>query len=114
MSSGALGLILITLLDPAQNRWQDVFLLTPLQWVALLFLAIGCSVLSFVAYNVSLTKLDASRVAVYIYFEPVITVLLGVVVLGEQLTWQIGLGAGIIAASIVMVNWLKREKTAQI
>lgn len=114
MSSGALGLILITLLDPAQNHWQDVFMLTPLQWVALLFLAIGCSVLSFVAYNISLTKLDASRVAVYIYFEPVITVLLGVVVLGEQLTWQIGLGAGIIAGSIVMVNWLKREKAVQI
>jgi len=46
MLSGALGLILLTLLNPAQNRWRDVMLLSPTQWLALLFLALVCSVLS--------------------------------------------------------------------
>lgn len=109
MFSGALGLILITLLNPAQNRWQDILLLNATQWLALLFLALACSVISFYIYNTALSKLDASRVAVYIYFEPVVTVLLGVTLLHEQLTWQAVLGALAIAGSIVLVNRLKRS-----
>jgi drug/metabolite transporter (DMT)-like permease len=112
MFSGALGLILITLLNPAQNRWQDFLLLNSTQWLALLFLALACSVISFFIYNTALSKLDASRVAVYIYFEPVVTVLLGVTLLHEELTWQAILGALAIAASIVLVNRLKRSGLA--
>ena len=113
MFSGALGLILLTLLEPAQNRWQDIALLNPIQWLALLFLAIVCSVLSYFAYNVALSKLEASRVAVFIYFEPVVAVLLGVTLLREQLTWQMLLGSAAIAGSIMLVNWLKRVKQAE-
>src|SRR5690348_3934017 len=112
MFSGALGLILFTLLDPAQNRWQDILLLNSTQWLALLFLAIACSVISFFAYNTALSKLDASRVAVYIYFEPVVTVLLGATLLHEELTWQAVLGALAIAGSIALVNWIKRSRLA--
>jgi drug/metabolite transporter (DMT)-like permease len=113
MISGAVGLGLLTLLDPLHNRWQDVVLLNPTQWLALLFLALVCSVLSYFAYNVALSKLDASRVAVSIYFEPVVAVLLGVTLLNERLTWQMVLGSLAIAGSIVLVNWLRRTKPAQ-
>lgn len=109
MSGGALGLILLSLLNPTQNHWQVVVLLNLPQWLALLFLALVCSVLCFFAYNTALSKLDASRVAVYIYFEPVVTVMLGITLLGERLTWQSGLGALAIAGSIVLVNWLRRR-----
>lgn len=112
MFSGALGLILLTLLNPTQNRWRDLMLLNHTQWLALLFLALACSVISFFAYNTALSKLDASRVAVYIYFEPVVTVLLGVTLLHELLTWQAVLGALAIAGSIVLVNWLRRSGLA--
>jgi len=84
-------------------------LLNPVQWLALLFLALVCSVLCYFAYNTALSKLDASRVAVYIYFEPVVTVVLSIFLLGEQLSWQIVLGALSIACSIVLVTWLKRR-----
>ncbi|HLX55511.1 MAG TPA: EamA family transporter [Ktedonobacteraceae bacterium] len=112
MLSGALGLVLLALLNPAQNQWRDVILLNPTQWLALLFLVLVCSVLSYFAYNRALSKLDASRVAVYIYFEPIVTVLLGVTLLREQLTWQSVLGSLAIAASIVLVNWIKRSRPA--
>ena len=68
--------------------------------------------LSYFAYNVALSKLAASRVTVYLYFEPVVAVLLGVTLLGERLTWQMVLGTLAIAGSVVLVNWLKREKRA--
>ncbi|HLI07538.1 MAG TPA: EamA family transporter [Ktedonobacteraceae bacterium] len=109
MFAGACGLILLALLNPAQNRWQDLTLLNPVQWLALLFLALGCSVLSYFAYNMALSKLDASRVAVYNYFEPVVTVMLSIVLLGEQLGWQIILGTLSIACSVLLVTWLQRR-----
>ncbi len=110
MISGAIGLMLLSFLDPAGNQWKKVVLLDMMQWIALLFLAVGCSVLAYFTYNVALSKRDASRVAVYFYMEPVITVILGMTLLGEQLTWQIIVGAIAIGASIVIVNLMKRQE----
>lgn len=111
MFSGALGLILLTLLDPGHNRWRDVALLNGTQWAALLFLAVVCSVLSYFAYNRALSMLPAARVTVYLYFEPVVAVLLGMTLLGEQFTWQMLLGTLAIAGSVLLVN--RRKKAAQ-
>lgn|SRR2546427_6305719 len=110
MISGAIGLVLLSLLDPARNQWKKVLLLEVNQWIALLFLAVGCSVLAYFTYNVALSKRDASRVAVYFYVEPIVTVVLGMVLLGEQLTWQIIVGAIAIGASVVIVNLMKRQE----
>ncbi len=110
MISGALGLLLLSLLDPMNNRWSEVARLDTIQWVALLFLAIVCSVIAYFVYNIALTKVDASRAAVYIYFEPVVTVLLGVMLLDERLTWQIVIGAAAIGGSVALVNLVKKKK----
>ncbi len=77
------------------------------QWVALLFLALVCSVIAYFVYNFALTRVAASRVAVYVYFEPVVAVLLGVTLLGESLSWQTIGGAVAIGLSVVMVNLVK-------
>ena len=108
MMSGALGLLLLSLVDPASNRWDAVIRLDIIQWGALFFLAVVCSVVAYFVYNFALTKIEASRVAVYIYFEPVVTVLLGVTLLGEHLSWQTLVGAAIIAASVLIVNLLTK------
>ncbi len=110
MISGALGLVLLSLLDPVNNRWSEVARLDTIQWAAMLFLAIVCSVIAYFVYNVALTRVDASRAAVYIYFEPVVTVLLGVMLLDERLTWQIVIGAAAIGGSVALVNLVKKKK----
>lgn len=108
MLSGAIGLGLLSLTDPISNRWGDIIRLDGSQWVALLFLSLGCSVIAYFVYNFALSKISASRVAVYIYFEPVVAVILGVTLLGERLSWQTLCGAVVIGASVVIVNLLKR------
>jgi drug/metabolite transporter (DMT)-like permease len=107
MISGALGLLILSCVDPT-SHWESVPLLDASQWLAILFLALACSVLAYFAYNIALSKIDASRVAVYFYFEPVVSVVLGVLLLGEQLTWQTLLGTAIIGGSIVTVNRMKQ------
>ena len=82
--------------------------LDTLQWIALLFLAIVCSIIAYFVYNLALTKIAASRAAVYIYFEPVVTVLLSITLLGERLNWQTIVGTVAIGGSVAMVNLLKK------
>ena len=101
---------MLSLLNPATNRWSDVARLNTIQWIALVFLATVCSVIAYFAYNVALTRLEASRVAVYIYFEPVVAILLGVTLLGESLSWQTLAGAATIGVSVVAVHLVKKGK----
>jgi drug/metabolite transporter (DMT)-like permease len=108
MISGTISLLLFSLIDPVNNRWGDVVRLDAAQWVALLFLALVCSVVAYFVYNFALTRIPASRAAVYIYFEPVVTVLFGVTLLSESLSWQTILGAATIGLSVVIVNVVKK------
>ncbi len=108
MLSGAVGLILLSSLDPVGNHWGVIVRLDGVQWFALLFLSVVCSVIAYFAYNTALTRIAASKVAVYIYFEPVVTVLLGVTLLGEPLNWQVIVGAGAIAGSIAVITLTKQ------
>jgi drug/metabolite transporter (DMT)-like permease len=108
MISGATGLVLLSLLDPPRNQWSEVAQLDTVQWIALLFLSVVCSVIAYFAYNSALTKIAASRAAVYIYFEPVVAVLFGVTLLGEPLSWQIVVGALSIAGAVAIVNLIKK------
>jgi drug/metabolite transporter (DMT)-like permease len=109
MVSGALGLVILSFFDPVGDHWNTVVQLNTTQWLALLFLAVGCSVMAYFAYNVALSKRDASRVTIYFYLEPVVTVVLGVALLGEQLNWQIIVGGIAIFTSVVMVHLMKRQ-----
>jgi len=110
MTSGALGLLALSLADPATNRWSAVARLDAAQWIALLFLSLVCSVAAYFAYNSALTKLPASRAAVFVYFEPVVAVALGATVLDERLSAQAVAGTAVIAVSVVLLQMRSRWK----
>jgi drug/metabolite transporter (DMT)-like permease len=61
-------------------------------------------VAAYFAYNFVLTRMPAGKAAAYIYFEPVVAVLLGVTLLHEHLTVFTVAGAVLIAASVVIVH----------
>ncbi len=73
-------------------------------WLAVLFLGILCSGLAYIFWYDALKSIPASQVGVFLYIEPMVTVLVAWVVLGEQLTWAAWLGGAIILAGIWMVN----------
>ncbi len=110
MLSGALGLGLLSLADPASNQWSALGRLDAAQWAALLYLALVCSVAAYVVYNVALTRMPASRAAVWVYVEPVVAVALGALLLNERLSLAGVLGAGLIAVSVVLVHLLGRDR----
>lgn len=79
---GAIGLIPFYLLTPHAPLTN-----LPLDAVAsILFLALFCSIIAYLVYNIALEKMDASSVALYIYFVPLSTIVLAWLILGESMT----------------------------
>ncbi|MCW3790693.1 DMT family transporter [Paenibacillus sp. LS1] len=58
-----------------------------------LYLGLGASALCFVTWNRTVSLLGAIKASVYIYLVPVITVVSSAIILREQITWVILLGA---------------------
>jgi len=52
---------------------------------AIVFLAIFCSIIAYLVYNVALERMDASKVGLYIYFVPLSTIVLSWLILGETM-----------------------------
>ncbi|MCF7753706.1 DMT family transporter [Paenibacillus xylanexedens] len=59
----------------------------------ILYLGLGASALCFVTWNRAVNLLGAIKTSVYIYLVPVITVVSSALILQEQITWVILLGA---------------------
>jgi drug/metabolite transporter (DMT)-like permease len=80
--------------SPLAFRW------TFLAVAALLYLALGCSVLAFWLNYWLLRRLDATNVLLMSIIEPLLAVLLGALVLGESLTARALLGGACVLLSV--------------
>jgi drug/metabolite transporter (DMT)-like permease len=75
---------------------------------SILFLSVFCSIIAYLVYNVALETMDASQVAIFIYFVPLATIVLAWLVLGEGLTVASGIGGLLVLAGM----WIAERKTA--
>jgi drug/metabolite transporter (DMT)-like permease len=82
----------------------------PITWAALLFLGVLCSGLALVLWYYLLHEIGPTRTTLVCYAFPLGGVILGVVFLREELTWQLFLGAILIVLCIIAVTLpLKRR-----
>ena len=74
-------------------------------WIALAYLIVIGSIVAFSAYGIAIRTLPTATVATYAYVNPVIAVLLGALILGEQLTpAMIGGGVLVVGAVVLVVR----------
>ena len=74
-------------------------------WIALGYLTVIGSIVAFSAYGIAIRALPTATVATYAYVNPVIAVLLGALILGEQLTpAMIGGGVLVVGAVVLVVR----------
>ena len=99
--AGALGLCLLA---GVGEDWGSLLQLSAAQWGAILYLALGCSVLAYLAYNRALAEVEASRAAAWLYLEPVVAVALGALLLDEEVAVQTLVGGAIIVAALVVAG----------
>ncbi len=99
--AGALVLLaLVALFDD----WRLLLALSAQQWLAVGYLAVGCSVLAFLGYITALSLLEAGRAAVWTYLEPPIALLFGALLLGETITPASLLGGVLIGVAVWVVS----------
>jgi drug/metabolite transporter (DMT)-like permease len=73
-------------------------------WLSVLFLGFLCSGLAYIFWYDALKSIPASQVSVFLYIEPLVTVIVAWAVLGEQLSLIALLGGVVILAGVWMVN----------
>ncbi|MGN1019111.1 MAG: DMT family transporter [Aristaeellaceae bacterium] len=105
----------------AMNTWQALIALATLipmaladpcdltaiplsGWLAAAALAVICSALCYWLYGNALHEMSPLASAIFINLIPLTTLLGGVMLLGETLTWQAGVGGAMIIGSIFLVN----------
>jgi drug/metabolite transporter (DMT)-like permease len=77
----------------------------PITWVALVWLGVLGSGLALILWYYLLHEIGPTRTTLVSYIFPLGGVILGVIFLREDLTWQLFFGALLIIASLVVVNW---------
>jgi drug/metabolite transporter (DMT)-like permease len=83
--------------NPLHYRW------TPMAFVALLYLAIVGSVIAFLLYYWLVHNMDVTKSMLIALVTPVVAVTLGVLVLGEHLSWHTIAGGLMIMTGIALV-----------
>ncbi len=92
--------------NPLKFHW------TPMAVVAMLYLALVGSVLAFVLYYWLVHNIDVTKSMLISLVTPVVAVILGMVVLGEELSWRTLAGGAMIMVGIgfIVSQRLRKEK----
>jgi len=99
--------ILMWLVGPIFERPFEIPQL-PITWIAALWLGILGSGLAMIMMYYLIHEIGPTRASLVTYLFPVGGVLLGVIFLDEQLSWQLIAGTILIILSLVVVNYKKK------
>jgi len=91
-------------LSAVEGGWQSVPALSASGWASVLFLGVGCSGLAYAFWYDALAHTEASSLASFLYFQPIVTVAVAAVVLGEPVTWPVAAGGAAILFGVWLVN----------
>jgi drug/metabolite transporter (DMT)-like permease len=84
--------------------WQEYQHLSSAAMTAIIFLGVGCSGLGYLFWYAALERIDASQVAVFLYIEPLITLLAAVALIGESVAPSTVVGGVLVLAGVVTVQ----------
>jgi drug/metabolite transporter (DMT)-like permease len=73
-------------------------------WLGVGFLGIFCSGLAYIFWYDALQALPVAQTGAFLYIEPLVTVVVAALVLGEPLMWASLLGGGVILFGVWLVN----------
>ena len=107
-----LGWLMLAPLFVMQEGWRELGRVSPLGWGALVFLGVGCSGLGYLFWYGALERMEASRVAAFLYLEPLVTLLVAALVLEERAGWITLLGGAIVLAGVLLVEKSPRHTIA--
>ncbi|MEH7495615.1 DMT family transporter [Neobacillus niacini] len=99
-----LGLILTTPFIIRNRGWEDLSMLNHSEWAHLLFLGVFVSGIAYWYWGKSLEVLEASKVSMFLYLEPIATLIAAVLLLKEKVLLISVVGGIIIIIGVIIVN----------
>ncbi|MCM3766036.1 DMT family transporter [Neobacillus niacini] len=99
-----LGLLLTTPFLVRNRGWESLSLLTQSEWTHLLFLGIFVSGIAYWYWAKALEILEATKVSMFLYLEPIATLVAAVLILNEKVLLISVAGGIIIIIGVIMVN----------
>lgn len=88
----------------ARAGWREIPNFTATGWGALAFLGIGCSGVGYLFWYGAVEKIEASRVAAFLYVEPLVTFIAAVILLGERVTATAVVGGLLVLAGVLLMQ----------
>lgn len=73
-------------------------------WLAVLYLALGSTIIAYVAWYWALSRGGIARIVLAQFLQPVLTMVLAALILGEVITLPLGLAAAVILAGIFIAQ----------
>jgi drug/metabolite transporter (DMT)-like permease len=102
--STALGAVLITPLLLVRPGLLAVDAVPLTAWAALVYLAVGASVIGYAVWAWALSRGDIARTGATQFVQPLIAVAFAIVFLGEPMTLAMVLAGAVIMAGVVLAN----------
>lgn len=99
-----LGLILTTPFIIRNSGWESLSLLNHSEWAHLLFLGVFVSGIAYWYWGKALEVLEASKVSMFLYLEPIATLVAAVLLLQEKVLLISVAGGIIIIIGVIIVN----------
>jgi drug/metabolite transporter (DMT)-like permease len=82
----------------------------PLTWISILWLGILGSGVAVIMLYYLIHEIGPTRASMVTYLFPVGGVILGVIFLNEELSWQLLVGAALIILSLIVANMQPRKQ----
>ena len=108
----ALGWLFSSVLFFAGHGLSEYSHLSLNGWLGVGFLGIICSGFAYIFYYDALQVIPASQAGVFLYLEPLITLVVAAIILGEPLLLVSLLGGAVILLGVWMVNRPEKWETA--
>jgi drug/metabolite transporter (DMT)-like permease len=83
---------------------NSVINLSLISWMWILFLGIFCSGVAYVIWAQALRDMESAKVGAFLYFEPLVTVIVAWIYLNEEITLLMILSGVLITAGVFIVN----------
>lgn len=91
--------------NPLKFHW------TPIAWISMLYLAIVGTVIAFLLYYWLMHNMDVTKTMLIALVTPVVAVVLGMLVLKEELNWRTLVGGAMIMSGIGLIVVRKAKTT---
>lgn len=98
------GWLMLAPIFLARGGWAEWPRISSAGWAAVFFLGIGCSGLGYLFWYAALERLETSRVAAFLYLEPLVTLAAAVALLGEPVHLTTIAGGLIVLAGVFLVQ----------